>query len=633
MLLNGTGGIGKTALAIEYLNQYQNVYDHIAFVQDDNEITGSFLTAFKDSTKLTGTTPEERFDELLLKLENLNGKNLLIVDNIQTEANFERIKNLSSRFDLLITSRTAFNTVNRIDIEHLPEDKAKALFLEYYSTDKSIDKLLEYLDYHTLFIKLTAQTLANSNILSIKQLETKFANGEFGEVTNNLESSTFNTYLSKLFNLNTLDKSDVLLLKRLSLFPSIEISFEQLKDFLSVEDAQALDADLTTLAQRGWLIKNQKTFKLHQIIKEFLLAIHPIAYKECDDMVQTFSKNLYVALTTNPIYGFEFIPFAVSIANNLSSKDKNIATLLNNIASIYRAMGELEKSLEFRLKDLTLKEEILGDKDPSLATSYNNIALIYKDMGELEKALEFQLKALTIREEVLGDKHPDLATSYNNIATIYNSMGELEKALEFQLKAITLMKEVLGDKHPFLATSYNNIALIYKDMGKLEKALEFALKALTIREEVLGDKHPDLARSYNNISEIYRVMGEQEKALEFQLKALTLREEVLGDKHPDLAIGYNNLSLIYNDMGEPEKALKFTLKAITLKEEVLGKNHPSLAISYANIAQIYFQNANIADAKKCIGKAEKIFSTLFPNGHPHLDATIAIKEQIYSHDL
>ena len=533
-LLNGTGGIGKTTLAIEYLNRYEDFYEHLAFVEYSNDIKDSFLTAFKNQYKLKSQTPDERFSELLHMLENLGGRNLLIVDDIKTQENFETIKDLKRNFDLLITSRTGFETPNRLDIEHLPEDKAKELFLKYFETKENIDKLLKYLDYHTLFIKLTAQTLKSSRVLTIQKLEEKFANGEFGNITNNLEKSTFNTYLNKLFNLDTLSEREILLLKRLSLFPSVEISFEKLVDFLSVEDEEEFDADLTSLSQLGWLIENGDSFKLHQVIREFLLFSHRISYEESEDIVENFIGKVYYDDNESPIDKFEFIPFAVSISDNINIENEKVATLNNNISLIYQDMGELGKALEYQKKALELTQEVLGDKHPSLATSYNNISMIYQDMGELGKALEYQKKALELKEEVLGDKHPSLATSYNNISTIYKDMGELEKALEYQKKALELQEEVLGDKHPNLASSYNNISTIYQNMGELEKALEYQKKALELTQEVLGDKHPDLAISYANISIIYFLNSNIAEAKEYIDRAENIYRHLFPNGHPNL---------------------------------------------------------------------------------------------------
>ena len=38
------------------------------------------------------------------------------------------------------------------------------------------------------------------------------------------------------------------------------------------------------------------------------------------------------------------------------------------------------------------------------------------------------MKDLAVREKVLGTEHPSTATTYNNIATIYQDMGKLEQA-------------------------------------------------------------------------------------------------------------------------------------------------------------------------------------------------------------
>ena len=491
-ILNGTGGIGKTTLAIEYLNRYESSYSHLAFVEYSNDIKESFLTAFKNSYELKSKTPDERFNELLFNLAKLEGRNLLIVDDIKSQDNFNAIKDLSRNFELLITSRTEFDTVHKLDIEHLTEEKAKELFLKYYKTDENIDKLLEYLDYHTLFIKLTAQTLKSSRELDVKALEEKFANGEFGKVTCNLEKSTFDRYLNELFDLNTLSDREILILKRLSLFPSIEIEYEKLKDFLCVENAAEFDADLTSLSKAGWLIENGDSFKLHQVIKEFLLLTHHISYEECEGIVKNFIEKIYHKPNENPIDKFEFIPYVVSIVDKINIENESIANFLTHISKIYHDMGKIEKSLDYGLKALNIKENILEKKDPSIGQSYNNISGIYQDMGELEKALEFQEKSLKIKKEVFEEKNPSLATSYNNISTIYQDMGELKEALEYQERALILNTEVWGEKHPNVAIAYLNISVIYFKNSNIADAKKYIYIAENIYRELFPNGHPNL---------------------------------------------------------------------------------------------------------------------------------------------
>jgi tetratricopeptide (TPR) repeat protein len=85
-------------------------------------------------------------------------------------------------------------------------------------------------------------------------------------------------------------------------------------------------------------------------------------------------------------------------------------------------------------------------------------------MGDLEKALEFQLKALGIREEVLNKNHPDLAQSYNNLAMIYLDMKKYRKALTFGEKAVTILQHLFPNGHPKLDKFKKNLELIKKKM-------------------------------------------------------------------------------------------------------------------------------------------------------------------------
>ena len=40
---------------------------------------------------------------------------------------------------------------------------------------------------------------------------------------------------------------------------------------------------------------------------------------------------------------------------------------------------------------------------------------VYNSKNEYDKALEYYIKSLTIRKDILGENHTAVATSYNNI--------------------------------------------------------------------------------------------------------------------------------------------------------------------------------------------------------------------------
>ena len=66
-----------------------------------------------------------------------------------------------------------------------------------------------------------------------------------------------------------------------------------------------------------------------------------------------------------------------------------------------------------------------------MATRYNNLASIYKHLGDLEEAKEYHQRVLKIRLDKLGPEHVDVATRYNNLAVIYKDLGDLKQDKEY----------------------------------------------------------------------------------------------------------------------------------------------------------------------------------------------------------
>lgn len=70
-----------------------------------------------------------------------------------------------------------------------------------------------------------------------------------------------------------------------------------------------------------------------------------------------------------------------------------------------------------------------GDNHHDVATSHNSIAYAFSSKGELDKSLEYHYKALSINLDTLGKSHPDIALSYNNMGEVYETKGNYDKAL------------------------------------------------------------------------------------------------------------------------------------------------------------------------------------------------------------
>ena len=196
------------------------------------------------------------------------------------------------------------------------------------------------------------------------------------------------------------------------------------------------------------------------------------------------------------------------------------ATTLTNIGSVYAALGEKQKALDYYEQALPLYRQV-GDKGGE-ATTLNNIGVVYDALGEKQKALAYYEQALPLCRQV-GDKGGE-ATTLNNLGGVYSALGEKQKALDYYEQALPLCRQV-GDKGGE-ATTLNNLGVVYAALGDKQKALAYYEQALPLIRQV-GDKGGEAA-TLNNLGGVYAALGDKQKALAYYERALPLIEQVGG---------------------------------------------------------------------------------------------------------
>ena len=521
----------------------------------------------------TAESTEYNFRQLLIFLHEIDGNNLLIIDNANNLQNLLNVKrNIETlRWKVIITSRTEPPGYNNIPVDKLDKKDAKILFDRYYKRDykdELLDKLLEKIEYHTLLTELLAKAanenpeldlpklceILDSKDLSADELQMDIVTKHELDKKNRLKMIQLYKYINKIFDatVSKLSNEEKQYLRYFAVLPSQFIEFTDLLDYFQIikKDKTRFGNTLNLLYRKGWLIREKNTYKAHSLIQTIAREKLKPDIKNCDVLINSFIRKSYTEAGDNPLNKKEFVTYAESLLKTIKTENNKIATLSNNLSTIFRNFGDYEKALKYRFKALDIEEKVLDENHPQLAGSYNNTSSIYLDLGDYEKALEYNLKAIAIIEKVLEPNHPDFATSYNNIAAIYSALGDYEKALEYNLKSIAICEKVFKPNHPDFATSYNNIAATYSSLGNYEKALEYNLRSITIREKILEPKHPDLATSYLNIAVTYYYLKIYKKAKYYINKAVKIYKKFLPKDRPELKSALSRLEKIYKAMGE-----------------------------------------------------------------------------------
>ncbi len=524
LLVNGLGGIGKTEVCKSFFMNHYREYAYAGWFDWASSLPETLAGAFTWKSPLLGLGDsgvlEERYESIMGFLQRLDAPALLVLDNIETPSDKRLIALtcLPETVKVIANSRADVPGFEGWRLEFLSAELCRDLFYRYYDVEKDddgVNRIVDRCGRHTLTVELLARTARNA-ALRVRDLERLLDEKGFNlnqAIKDKVETywheveehKTFLEHLLTVFDLSGVSAAELSLMVNLAVLPAVYISLEELKDWLGLEDLEAVQS----LVVKGWLRRGKGNIYMHPVVQEVTRVKAAPGVKGCERLIVSLTGKLNVEPGENPLDKQGYVVFAATLLGNIVETHEKIANLANNVSLLYKDMGRLEKALEFQLKAMDIYEKALDGNHPLVATSYNNVSLIYKDMGQLEKALEFQLKALDIREKVLAKNHPDLATSYNNVSSIYYTMRQLEKALEFQLKALDIREKVLAKNHPYLAQSYYNISLAYRDMEDIAAALPYAQKDVDIWQALFPGGHPHLNIALKNLAALKAQLGEK----------------------------------------------------------------------------------------------------------------------------
>ena len=145
------------------------------------------------------------------------------------------------------------------------------------------------------------------------------------------------------------------------------------------------------------------------------------------------------------------------------------------------ARGDTPGAILFAEQAAALAEEEFGLDHPHLAAMLNNVAVLYKSLGQYGRAEPPQKQALAIAEEIFGPEHPNVATGLHNLAELYREQGKYAEAEPLYRRALAIREAELGPDHGEVAVSLESYAALLDASGRSAEATEMTRRAEAIR--------------------------------------------------------------------------------------------------------------------------------------------------------
>jgi tetratricopeptide (TPR) repeat protein len=268
----------------------------------------------------------------------------------------------------------------------------------------------------------------------------------------------------------------------------------------------------------------------------------------------------------------------------------------------------------------TAHAEQLGVQVSPEATSWllDHAATYLQGRAQLTQAKDLSQRALAIDEAALGPDHPDVAVRRNNLGSVLLDLGDFTGAKAQLEQALAIDEAALGPDHPAVAVRRNNLGSVLRDLADFTGAKAQFERALAIDEATYGPDHPNVGRDRNNLGSVLQDLGDLTGAKAQYEQALAIDEAALGQDNPGVAIDRNNLGLLLRELGDLTGAKAQSEQALAIDEAALGPDHPNVGRDRNNLGSVLKALGDLTGAKAQYEQALPIAQAAYGPDHPNV---------------
>jgi len=232
---------------------------------------------------------------------------------------------------------------------------------------------------------------------------------------------------------------------------------------------------LATLAQRGWLSTDVKSYRLSPVVQKLVLEKNKDTLKtdsetlvnRLNHLLETdgfFTKNLTLTQAR------PFADVGLGEVNTLPMNTWARGFLYDNLTDYFKAVGLLTSALHSARQYQQLS--VNRNDQESLAISYGKLGGLYQALGDLKQARTFFEKYLQLNEQ-LAEANPESVGLLNGLAISYYKLGMIQVEMEQLEEARKLLKQAeqiwitLAEAIPDVPEYSRNLGIVRQELTQL----------------------------------------------------------------------------------------------------------------------------------------------------------------------
>ncbi len=644
-IVAGTGGLGKTQLAIEYVHRFGSSYTGGVYWVDADRGLGALLTQIGGAAGIDLDAKAEEPDQVLQLWRALNSRGLpylVVLDNFPENVALQPYLPTTGRVHTIVTTR-------RQDLRHatvrLPTlsireglqllNSGARRVAETAEALQAAETLVERVGGLPLALELAAGYLNFRIDLGIGLLLgeiraagaiealTEFASEYRDRLPSGHALDVVGTFQ---MSWNIVPDAARRVLRIMGELAPVPVPRTLLRGILKSPASSGLRDELNKsigeLARLSLVELNPAADpRAHRLILAFVQHRNVLDNASpFDACLETIQKQMQRAFENPGASTNRELELLVPHAEILLATDRlspsESGDLLSRLGVHHSTMGRFTAARDTHAKALSSAEKSFKTGHPSIARSQSNLAVVLRDLGQLEEARDLLRKSLASDEKSFETGHRYIARSQSNLATVLQDLGQLEEARDLLRKSLASAEKTFETVHPTIAIRQSNLAGVLQDLGQLEEARDLLRKALASDEKAFETGHPAIAIRQSNLALVLKDLGQLEEARDLLRRALDSHEKSFEKGHPAIARNQSNLALVLQDLGQLEEARDLLRKALASDEKSFETGHPAIARSQSNLAMVLKDLGQLEEARDLLTKAYSASLERYGPEHP-----------------
>ena len=210
----------------------------------------------------------------------------------------------------------------------------------------------------------------------------------------------------------------------------------------------------------------------------------------------------------------------------------------------------------------------------------------------------------------------ELAITYNNLGRVLTEQSKFSEAEPLLRKALDIDERQREPNHPFIAIRLHNLASVLLATERLTEAEVLIRRALEISERNYGENHPSVAASLNDLGFLLCRLNRPTEAEPLIMRSLAIDEQSLGPDHPSVALRLYNLARVLESTNRKIEAESLFRRAIAIAERSIGLDHPLAVIHLSGLGVFLAETNRAAEAEPLLRQALAVRQKYLPPDHP-----------------